>query len=85
MAIPGTLLGGSPFCLESSRAARSTTPARSAPTVRTSASSSCSSGRSPREVSPYLTGKLRPRNKQEISGPLGGWFVWTVDLADRCS
>ena len=32
------------------------------------------------EVSPYLTGELRPGDTVEIRGPLGGWFVWTVDL-----
>ena len=32
------------------------------------------------EVSPYLTEELRPGDELEIRGPLGGWFVWTVDL-----
>ena len=28
------------------------------------------------EVSPYLTGDLRPGDKLELRGPVGGWFVW---------
>jgi ferredoxin-NADP reductase len=28
------------------------------------------------EVSPYLTGDLRPGDKLELRGPIGGWFVW---------
>jgi ferredoxin-NADP reductase len=32
------------------------------------------------EVSPYLTGELRPGDDLEIRGPFGGWFVWHVGL-----
>jgi ferredoxin-NADP reductase len=28
------------------------------------------------EVSPYLTGELRPGDQLELRGPIGGWFVW---------
>jgi ferredoxin-NADP reductase len=28
------------------------------------------------EVSPYLTGELRPGDKLEIRGPIGGYFTW---------
>jgi len=28
------------------------------------------------EVSPYLTDKLRPGDRIELRGPVGGWFVW---------
>ena len=28
------------------------------------------------EVSPYLTGELRPGDRIELRGPVGGWFVW---------
>ena len=28
------------------------------------------------EVSPYLAGELRPGDKLEFRGPIGGWFVW---------
>jgi ferredoxin-NADP reductase len=28
------------------------------------------------EVSPYLTGELRPGDKIELRGPIGGYFVW---------
>jgi ferredoxin-NADP reductase len=28
------------------------------------------------EVSPYLTGELRPGDEIEIRGPIGGYFVW---------
>jgi ferredoxin-NADP reductase len=31
------------------------------------------------EVSPYLVGELRPGDKLELRGPVGGYFVWTVD------
>lgn len=30
------------------------------------------------EVSPYLTGELRPGDKLELRGPIGGYFVWDV-------
>jgi ferredoxin-NADP reductase len=29
------------------------------------------------EVSSYLTGDLRPGDRLEVRGPVGGWFVWT--------
>ena len=32
------------------------------------------------EVSPYLVGELRPGDKLELRGPVGGYFVWTVDV-----
>ena len=28
------------------------------------------------EVSPYLVGELRPGDKLELRGPIGGYFVW---------
>ena len=28
------------------------------------------------EVSPYLVGELRPKDKVELRGPIGGFFVW---------
>jgi ferredoxin-NADP reductase len=28
------------------------------------------------EVSPYLTDRLRPGDRIELRGPVGGWFVW---------
>ncbi len=28
------------------------------------------------EVSPYLTGELRPGDELELRGPIGGWFTW---------
>src|ERR1700749_4038973 len=28
------------------------------------------------EVSPYLTGELRPGEPVELRGPIGGWFTW---------
>lgn len=31
------------------------------------------------EVSPFLTDGLRPGDRLELRGPLGGWFTWTVD------
>lgn len=31
------------------------------------------------EVSPYLTGELRPGDELEVRGPVGGYFVWTED------
>jgi ferredoxin-NADP reductase len=37
------------------------------------------------EVSPYLTGELRPDDLIELRGPIGGYFVWSAaaDRADR--
>jgi len=32
------------------------------------------------EVSPYLTSEVRPGDKFEIRGPIGGYFVWTVSI-----
>jgi ferredoxin-NADP reductase len=32
------------------------------------------------EVSPYLTQELRPGDRIELRGPIGGYFVWTADL-----
>ena len=32
------------------------------------------------EVSPYLTDELRPGDKLELRGPIGGYFVWDVSL-----
>jgi ferredoxin-NADP reductase len=32
------------------------------------------------EVSPYLTGELRPGDRIELRGPVGGWFVWEPAL-----
>jgi ferredoxin-NADP reductase len=31
------------------------------------------------EVSPYLVGELRPGDKLELRGPIGGYFVWEGD------
>ena len=31
------------------------------------------------EVSPYLTDELRPDDKLELRGPIGGYFVWETD------
>ena len=31
------------------------------------------------EVSPYLTGELRPGDQIELRGPVGGYFVWEPD------
>jgi ferredoxin-NADP reductase len=31
------------------------------------------------EVSPYLTGELRPGDQIELRGPVGGYFVWAPD------
>jgi ferredoxin-NADP reductase len=33
------------------------------------------------EVSPYLVGELRPGDKLELRGPIGGYFVWNQSLA----
>ena len=30
------------------------------------------------EVSPYLAGELRPGDRLEVRGPIGGYFTWTV-------
>ena len=30
------------------------------------------------EVSPYLTGEVRPGDRIEMRGPIGGYFVWTA-------
>jgi ferredoxin-NADP reductase len=32
------------------------------------------------EVSPYLTGELRPGDELELRGPIGGYFVWKESL-----
>jgi ferredoxin-NADP reductase len=32
------------------------------------------------EVSPYLTSVVRPDDKFELRGPIGGYFVWTVAI-----
>lgn len=32
------------------------------------------------EVSPYLTDELRPGDKLEIRGPIGGYFVWDISI-----
>ncbi len=32
------------------------------------------------EVSPYLTEELRPGDRIELRGPVGGYFVWTAEL-----
>jgi ferredoxin-NADP reductase len=32
------------------------------------------------EVSPYLTSDIRPGDKFELRGPIGGYFVWTVAI-----
>jgi ferredoxin-NADP reductase len=38
------------------------------------------------EVSPYLTDELRPGEKIELRGPIGGYFVWEPSSAGRsCS
>lgn len=34
------------------------------------------------EVSPYLTDELRPGDRFELRGPIGGYFVWTAELAE---
>jgi len=31
------------------------------------------------EVSPYLTGELRPGDVIELRGPIGGYFVWDIE------
>ena len=31
------------------------------------------------EVSPYLVGELRPHDKLELRGPIGGYFVWKAE------
>src|SRR5207247_8261357 len=31
------------------------------------------------EVSPYLVGELHPGDKLELRGPVGGYFVWSVE------
>ena len=32
------------------------------------------------EVSPYLTSDVRPGDKFELRGPIGGYFVWTIAI-----
>ena len=32
------------------------------------------------EVSPYLTDELRPGDKLELRGPIGGYFIWEASL-----
>ena len=32
------------------------------------------------EVSPYLADELRPGDRLELRGPIGGWFVWEPSL-----
>jgi ferredoxin-NADP reductase len=32
------------------------------------------------EVSPYLVGELRPGDRVELRGPIGGYFVWDASL-----
>jgi len=32
------------------------------------------------EVSSFLVGELRPGDKLDLRGPVGGYFVWTVDV-----
>jgi ferredoxin-NADP reductase len=32
------------------------------------------------EVSPYLTADVRPGDKFELRGPIGGYFIWTVAI-----
>jgi ferredoxin-NADP reductase len=32
------------------------------------------------EVSPYLTGELRPQDTLELRGPIGGYFIWEAPL-----
>jgi ferredoxin-NADP reductase len=34
------------------------------------------------EVSPYLTGGLRPGDRIELRGPIGGYFTWEPEQAD---
>jgi ferredoxin-NADP reductase len=34
------------------------------------------------EVSPYLTGELRPGDELELRGPVGGYFVWDAGGAE---
>jgi ferredoxin-NADP reductase len=34
------------------------------------------------EVSPYLAGEARQGDQFELRGPIGGYFVWTPELAD---
>src|SRR4051812_3347824 len=34
------------------------------------------------EVSPYLAGELRPGDRIELRGPIGGYFAWDGDVAD---
>src|SRR6478752_5572545 len=34
------------------------------------------------EVSPYLTGELRPGDKLELRGPIGGYFTWDASRGD---
>ncbi len=36
------------------------------------------------EVSPYLTDELRPGDKIELRGPIGGYFVWEPSQTARC-
>jgi ferredoxin-NADP reductase len=31
------------------------------------------------EVSPYLVGELKPQDKLELRGPIGGYFVWRAE------
>jgi ferredoxin-NADP reductase len=31
------------------------------------------------EVSPYLTEEVRPGDRFEVRGPIGGWFTWRVE------
>jgi hypothetical protein len=37
------------------------------------------------EVSPYLTDELRPGDRIELRGPIGGYFVWEPSAGRRCS
>jgi ferredoxin-NADP reductase len=32
------------------------------------------------EISPYLVGDIRPGDRFELRGPIGGYFVWTADV-----
>src|SRR5215208_983056 len=32
------------------------------------------------EVSPYLTDEVRPGDRPELRGPIGGYFTWTATL-----
>jgi ferredoxin-NADP reductase len=34
------------------------------------------------EVSPYLVGELRPGDRLELRGPIGGYFVWDADSGE---